>query len=200
MGDFMKKKKFSISIVIVIFLVFAFVFLGSYKKSANDIVKADGWNIIFSNNTTEISHNTHLIKIYSYIGNNDYSVEPQHLMYTMEERRFLGNSYYKVLTNHACKIYELNQEECITNNFLITPIGKESVLCYGLAPANCDSLYINNVELTLEKRNFDYNGFSHEYVFYYGIFESKINIKNSYYIDDTGEKHNFDLSILYFED
>ena len=192
----MKKKVLIVFVLIV--CVATFFVLGTYKISPQILVQNDGIEIVSSEKSLSISNNGDSINVFSCVVKNPETQNEQYLIYVSNEKTIFGKTFYKSSTSHLCELESINQEESIPDNFLATYIGKEDVVYCGIAPESCQKIFINDKELTIEKRNITFQEETCSFVFYYGIFSENELIENSYYIDASGTIHEFEASVLYF--
>ena len=188
----MKKKLFAV--VLVVAFIVAFLFFGTYKSSPQELVKNDGLQILSSVESISISD----INIFPCIVDNSESENSQLLMYVTEEKTFLGKTFYKAITSHLCNLENINDKESISENSLATYIDEENIVYYGILPEECENVFINGKNINVEKRTINIENKICNFNVYYGVFNESEIITESYYFDLAGEKHPFDLDVLYF--
>ena len=191
------KKKIFLVILIVIFTIVFFVF-GTYKISPQVLIENDGGlEILSSVESISITNEGDSINVFSCVVENKEYQEQQYLMYITNEKSFLGKTFYKAHTSYLCELDNITKEQ-MSENMIVSYISKDVIVYCGLAPENCKQVFINNKELTLEGRTAVSQNTTYNFVFYYGIFDENEIIENSYYIDNSGAMHEFELDVLYF--
>lgn len=191
------KKKILLIVLIVISIIAFFVF-GTYKTSPQVLIQNDGGvEILSSEESLSITNNSDSINVFSCIVENKENQNQQYLIYVTNEKNFFGKTFYKAHTSLLCDLNNITTEE-MSENFLVSYIGKDEVVYCGLAPESCEQVFINNKEVTVEKRTVTSEDSIHNFSFYYGIFNENEMIKETYYTDSTGEKYEFELDIIYF--
>lgn len=192
------KKKILITVFVLSFFIIFLIF-GTYKASPKVLIQNDGGlEILSSEQSLSIASNTDSINVFSCVVKNIENQNQQYLIYVTNEKNIFGKTFYKTITSHICELENINQENSIPDNFLATSIGNDDIVYYGIAPENCEKIFINDKELTIEKRTIVFDEITSNFVFYYGIFNENEIIKNSYYIDGLGKTHEFEPSVLYF--
>lgn len=194
MNKNLSKKLFSAGITII--AVFLFFTVGTYKGSPQTLINGDGGvSIISSESDVSVKVGEKSVNMFSCVVKNLENDEFQYLTYITKEKNFFGKTFYKSYTYWICELNALNSNEVLEDNWDIT-YANDSLIPSGIAPADCETVYVNGKQMTVEKRSVTVENTTYNFVFFYGVLPEDETITEAYYVDSSGELHQFDFNLI----